>query len=491
VRLAAAQLAFQAGQYQAAADVAGQVSADSGLQPDAVLARAWALYRAGQADSSAALFARYAQTWPLLPGRDEARLMHGQILLEQKQAAQAGGYFSLASDSLGLEISSIQQKMNSAMAQASRALVAARAGGAIFLRDAESGKALELSPDAGAEGSVLATAYAGAPAPLLADSAPPGVLTLVGVQARFATVTPTLPADVPQRIFYTAASSPKAYPQFVESDQRLLAADLASATAQYRLRVALGDRAMRVAALVNFQHLIVEGNANLVEMNKQIAETQDSLDRMSKRLITARQILHDAIDRQTAATAKAARLNIAKLDSLKHSLGATADSSDLDVINSEIQTSTLYLQLADTIKKGADTTIQHHPVFVLRDSIAARLVQARALSVQGQQILNANTVLVTAELARLAASESDETKAARQALSTAEQQRAAAESQMVSLLEVELRARAAQMVESLKKSREAADYGSASAAFFVAIEAKADGTGAPPASAAPAPAPEH
>ena len=44
---------------------------------------------------------------------------------------------------------------------------------------------------------------------------------------------------------------------------------------------------------------------------------------------------------------------------------------------------------------------------------------------------------------------------------------------MVSLLDGELRARAAQMVESLKRSREAADYGSASAAFFVAIEAKA------------------
>ena len=61
VRLAAAQLAFQGGQYQAAAEVAAQVSPDGGLLPDAVLARAWSLYRAGQADSSAALFGEYAR----------------------------------------------------------------------------------------------------------------------------------------------------------------------------------------------------------------------------------------------------------------------------------------------------------------------------------------------------------------------------------------------------------------------------------------------
>jgi len=489
VKLAAAQLAFQGGQYQAAADVAAQVSPDGGLLPEAVLARAWALYRAGQADSSAALFSQYAGTWPLLPGRDESRLMHGQILLEQKQAAAAGDQFAQTSDSLGAEIAAIQSRMNAVLAQASRALVTARSAGAAYLRDAESGKAIDLAPDAGAEGSVLVTAFGGVPAPLFPDSAAPGVVTFKGVQGRFAAMEPALPADVPQRIFYLPASSPKAYPQFVESDQALLAADLAAATAQYRLRLALGDRAMRIAALRNFQRLIVEGNANLVEMNKQIAETQDSLDRMSKRLVTARQILREAMERQTALTAKMARLNIAKLDSLKHSLGSTADSSDLDVIDSEIATANLYLQLADTVRFGADTTIKRHPVFVLRDSLASRVVQARALSVQGQQILVVNAALVTVELARLEGSESEPTRVARQELSAAEQRRAAAEAQMVSLLDGELRARAAQMVESLKRSREAADYGSASAAFFVAIEAKAAQGGAAPS--APAPAPEQ
>ena len=411
--------------------------------------------------------------------------MHGQILLEQKQAAPAGAYFAQASDSLGAEITAIQSRLNSVMAQTARALVTARAAGAVYLRDAESGKALDLAPDAGAEGSVLVTAFDGAAAPLFPDSAAPAVVTLKGVQGRFAAITPALRADVPQRIFYLSASSPKAYPQFVESDQTLLAADLAAATAQYRLRSALGDRAMRLLALRNFQRLIVEGNANLVDMNKQIAETQDSLDRMSKRLITARQILREAMDRQTALTAKVARSNIAKLDSLKHSLGETADGSDLDVIDSEIATARLYLHLAEIVKLGADTAINRHPVFVLRDSIAARLVQARALSAQGQQILVVNAALVVAELARLEGAESEPTRLARQELSAAEQRRTAAESQMVSLLDGELRARAAQMVESLKRSREAADYGSASAAFFVAIEAKAAEGGAAPSAPAP------
>jgi hypothetical protein len=93
---------------------------------------------------------------------------------------------------------------------------------------------------------------------------------------------------------------------------------------------------------------------------------------------------------------------------------------------------------------------------------------------------------VQAELTRLNGAESDRTKAAKKDVTAAEQRRTAAEQQMVALLDGELRARVAQMVEALRRSREAADYGSASAAFFMAIDAKGGG-----GTAAPAPAPEQ
>ncbi len=486
VRLAAAQLAYQAAQYPVAAQFAAQVSANGGLGPDAMLARAWSLYRAGQFDSSAALFGEYAVRWPQLPGRDEARLMHGQILLEQHHAASAEPYFAQAADSLTTEIAAMRGHLNAAAAQAASALVAARAAGAIYVRDAETGKALMLAPDAGAEGSVVMAAFNASPPPALADTTPPTMLTVGDVQARFAAIAPTLSPDVPQRVFYTAASSPRAYADYLVSDQALLAADLAAAVAQFRLRMALGDRAMRVAALKNLQLLVVEGSANLNEQSRQIATTSDSQDVMSRRLVAARQMLRDAMDRQTSNTRASATHNLHTLDSLRASLSTIADATDREVLATEIQTAGIYRELAEKIRRGADSAIKLHPVFGLRDSIAVRLVRARSSSTQGQQLLVANATLVTVDLARMEATESDPTRAARRALTVAEQQRQEAEQRMVSLVNEELRARAAQMVEALERSREAADYGSASAAFFVAVEAKATESAAAPA-AAPAP----
>ena len=486
VRLTAAQLAFQGGLYDAATVYARQVSPSGGLAADAQLTRAWSLYRSGKYDSAAALFGDFATRWPQLPGRDEARLMRGQILLEQHDPVAAGAYFGVVGDSLGTELAALQARMNAAMAQASRSLVAARAAGALYVREAESGKSLLLAPDAGAEGAVMVAAFAGVPAPSRADSAPPSAVSLADLQARFATISPPLPADVPQRPFYAAASSPKAYGAFAAADETLLAADLADAIARYRLLGASADHTMRLATLRNIQALILLGNANLAEMNKQITMTQDSVAKMSTRMVAERAKVRAALATQSAATARTATTNIAKLDSVRTALGSAANSVDADILATEMQTAVIYRRVAQLVATRADSAISNHPAFALRTSISTRLVGARALSAEGDQQLKANAALVAAELARVEASESDRMRTAQQSVSAADQRRAAAESQMVALLDTELRARTTQMVDALKRSREAADYGSASAAFFAAIEGKAAGS-----SAAPTPAPER
>jgi hypothetical protein len=414
--------------------------------------------------------------------------MHGQILLEQHHPADADAYFTQVGDSLGAEITTLQSKLNAAMAAAAHGLVAARASGALFVREAATGKSMTLARDAGAEGDVLVSAFAGLPAPARTDSTPPSLVTLGDLQARFASVTPALPADVTMRPLYANASAPAAYGDFFQRDQNLLAADLNAAIARYRLQAATGDYAMRIAALKNLQLLIVEGTANLNEMNKQIAFTQDSLTHMTAQLATARDQMRRALLVQAAATAKVASVNMARLDSVKASLGASVNTIDTDILATEAQTAAIYRRLADLVTRNADSAIGRHPAFSLKDSLGVRLTRARALSVQGQQLLAANAVLVTTELARLGASEGDRTRGARQELSAAEQSRAIAELQMFSMLDGELRARASQMVEALKASREAADYGSASAAFFLVIDAKAGGSAG--GSAAPSASPE-
>jgi TolA-binding protein len=486
VRLAAAQLAYRSGKFDAAAQYAAQVPATSGLAPDAQLARAWSLYRAGQFDSAAALFGDYATRWPQLPGRDEARLMHGQILLEQHHPAEADAYFTVVGDSLGAEIAVLQTKTNNAMAQAAKGLVAARASGALFVREAATGKSLMLAPDAGAEGAVMVAVFGGQMAPAMADSTPPVPVTQEDLRARFAALEPPLPADVPTRPFYANASGPAVYGDYVTRDQNLLAADLSTAVARYKLQVADADYARRLAALKNFQQLILEGTASLGEINKQIAFTRDSAAKMAVALATAREKIRTALTVQGIATSNAASKNLAQIDSVRASLGDAANSMDAEIMTTEQATAATYRRVADRVLKAADSAIGRHPAFATHDSIAAHLLTAQTLATEGQRLLLVNAALVQAELTRLNGAESDRTKAAKKDVTAAEQRRTAAEQQMVALLDGELRARVAQMVEALRRSREAADYGSASAAFFMAIDAKGGG-----GTAAPAPAPEQ
>ena len=93
VRLSAAQTALGVGQYAAAASLADGVPATSGAGAQALLTKAWALYRGGNAGGAAAAFREFATRYPYLPARDEARLMAGQILLESGKSDSAGEVF--------------------------------------------------------------------------------------------------------------------------------------------------------------------------------------------------------------------------------------------------------------------------------------------------------------------------------------------------------------------------------------------------------------
>ena len=70
-------------------------------------------------------------------------------------------------------------------------------------------------------------------------------------------------------------------------------------------------------------------------------------------------------------------------------------------------------------------------------------------------------------------------RAARQALSDAEARRTTIEGEVVAAVTAELTARANEMVASLQRSTEAAQFGTASAVFFRAVDSKraAGGTG--------------
>ncbi|HXY32300.1 MAG TPA: tetratricopeptide repeat protein [Gemmatimonadaceae bacterium] len=491
-KVTAAELSHQLGRYDEAAAFAGAVPPTSGVAAQAQLTRAWALYRGGKLDSASASFADFAKRYPELPQRDEARLMIGQLMLEAKRPDLADTYFQAVADSIGDEVTALQPRTTTSMTDASRALVSARLAGLAFVSDPPGGKTL-VAPDAlGAHPSLLLAAFEGQPMPPATTAPAPDVLTLPDIEKRLSVLSTTTGADFPQRVLFTPPSSPQVTATYIDRSQALNSADLNVALAGYRLTEGLAVQRMRVFSLLTMQELLAAGNENIVSVTNQGDQIRDSLVRMNAHLDSARVNIRAALYRQVRATQAMAEENQRLLDSTRQALGPAAVAADSGLIATERQTADAYRQLALIVGGGVDSAIAHHPVFARRDSVTKDLRSLRDVRDQAQTINTENAAVVTAELARLQGPESDRVRAQRATLAAAEQRQANAEAQLISLLDAELRARSAGLVALLNRDREAADYGSASAAFFRAIDAGAGGTpgssvASPTTTAGPAP----
>lgn len=473
VRLSAAQTALGAGQYAAAASLADGVPQTSGAGAQALLTKAWALYRGGNAAGAATAFREFAQRYPYLPARDEARLMAGQILLESGKSDSAEKYFQGIADSVGVELAALQSRAAASMTEASRALVAARVAGTVLVANAQPGKVIVLPDDAGAEKPRIAAAFAGA-AESAPESSPPRLLYASGTAER---VDSAVGAGFPTRVVFAPRPDAQVPGAYADRTQTVLATDIRLALASYRLQEQIDAQKTKIAALENLQNLIVEGDSALAENAKQIAMTQDSLERMKGVLVNSRDKVRAVLRKQIAATRQIAAENIRLLDSTKASLGATAKGPELDALTMEQQTARVYASIADDVENGLEAALDHHPAFVLRDSLVARLVHAHALHDTTASVLKDDSVVVTAELAAQRGKESNAVIAMRAQVATATAERAAAEGALVALVDQELRARANGLVAQLSHDREAADYATASAAFFRAMDASAAAPG--------------
>ena len=484
VRLSAAQTALGVGQYAAAASLADGVPATSGAGAQALLTKAWALHRGGNAAAAATAFREFATRYPQHPERDEARLMAGQILLESGKSDSAEKYFQGIADSISGELGALQARATTAMTDASRALVNARVAGSVFIANVPAGKVISLPDDAGAEKLRIGAAFAGTSDSAM-RGAPPQILTNLGIVEH---VDSAVGAGFPTRVVFAPrldAQTPGAY---ADRTQAVLATDIHLALASYRLEEQIDAQKTKIAALENLQHLIVESDSGLADNARQIGLTQDSLERMKGVLENTRVKVRNTLRLQITATRKAAAENIRQLDSTKTSLGANAKGPELEALTMEQQTAGVYSAMADDVERGLEAALDHHPAFALRDSLVARLARSHALHDTTAAVLSDDSLLVANELATQRGKESNAVIAMRTEVATATTQRAAAEGALVALVDEELRARATGLVARLSRDREAADYATASAAFFKAMDASTTAPGgATPAGTSPAP----
>ena len=471
VRLIAAELAYESGQYASAVANARGVGSGTGLAPQALLAQGWSLYRDGDLTAARAAFAEFAAKYPLLPERDEARLMAGQAMLEGGDAAGAEGYFQAMADSVASELAALRSQSPAQLSNGARSLVTARAAGIAFVNFPRDGKTLSFSEGSANDLSATLAAFAGSDAP--PPRSGPRIVSVADIERRLQSAKPGLDAAFPRRLLYTPAGKEAAH-SYAARAQKLADADVRVALANYDVNEQVEANQMKIAALEELQLLVALHEKRLASDAGVITATRDSLGAMRTVLARGRERVRQAVLRRIAETRRMAAENRSMIDSVRRSLDGSGVAGDAETLDMEAQTAASFDQLASVVQGGLDTLVSRHPVFAMADSIAVRLRAADALHEEVRSVLVADSAVAGQALAGLRAKESQRTTTARAALAAAERERGAAERDLVALLDADLHTRAVELAGELQRDREAAEYGSANAAFFRAIE-PADG----------------
>jgi tetratricopeptide (TPR) repeat protein len=473
VRLTAAQLAYEMEQYPAAVQLASAIPATSGLGAQALFTRAWSQYKADQIEPSGESFLEFATRYPDLPEREEARLMHGQALLQLGRTEQAATVFRSVADTAMAMATGLQARTRSAMTDAARALVQARAAGLLFIRDPASGKTIALQDGAGAESAILASIFTDS-IPTVPSVTAPEVVALDDVTARLATVGPAM-----RRVVFAPTSATRSAADFVVGAQRLYEADIAVALARYRLDEQMLAQQRHLALLRRFQEILGGEMGAFDTLATGLQAAHDSLARVTEALGAAGTRLTQMFMAQVATLRLLADENVAALDSLVTGLRGAIAPADETVIMHERQTALAYRGVADLVENGLAGAIRRHPIFALGDSLARRGERAAALLAEARRAAEETRRILAQAIVDAENMETDRVRGLRSTLASAETRLGDAETRLVGIVETELRARAGEVVALLQRDTEAAEFGSASALFFQTLDAEQRPAGAP------------
>jgi tetratricopeptide (TPR) repeat protein len=467
IRLGAAQLAYGAQRYDDAISIAGQIDAGGGLGAQGLLTRAWAQFRANQLDAAASSFTEFATRHPNLPERDEARVLTAQIMLQQGRTAEAERVFQAIADSLTAEATSAQGRA-AVLGPAARALVTARASGLLFLSHPAAGKTLAFPDATGADVSVLAGVFADSAAGFSTEPPAPDVVTLADVEVRLDTISSSLGPEFPRRVLYVPASAEN-LGRYAQAAERLAAGDVLVAMAQLRLQELLDVEQLRLATLQRLQEVIAAERSRLDTVTARLTSARDSLARISELVDDVAITVRDMLRASATETRELAQENLAKVDSTRAALGASAGTTESTILQFERSTAEIYLRLGQVIEQNVDSAMRRHPVVALRDSLQQKLAHAFALVDSVRRQLDVTQQIVAGTPVGQGG-ESERVQAARAALAAAQAAQAQGEAQVIAVVDAELRARAGRMIAQLRKDAEAAEFGSASAAFFQVVE---------------------
>jgi hypothetical protein len=271
------------------------------------------------------------------------------------------------------------------------------------------------------------------------------------------------------RVLFAPSTSPDSR-ALAEGSQSLATVDAAVAVARFRLDEQIEAQKREIALLARLASTLSSDSTAITTLAAQHSVLADSVGRLDQLMAAAEAKLRGILGREIAATQSLALENQRTADSLQKSLAAGLTAEDRSAIETEVATANTYARIVELVTSGLDKAISHHPAFVARDSLRAHSAKSLATLTELRGTYAASRRGLDEALTALRGGDGPAARAARQALVDAEARRTAAEAQVIAAVSAELNARASALAQGLQQHAEAAQFGTASAAFFRAID---------------------
>ena len=453
VRLTGAQLAYQTAAYDRAIALANAVSPNGGLAPMALLTKAWAQYKSKDVAGAGQSFAAFADQYPMLPQRDEARLMAAQTLLQLGRTDDAARLFRMVADSGRTEAARLDPKSTDAVMSLARALVQARAANLLFANDPEMGKTISLQETAGADPQILASVMTGT-TPSLPQVEVARLVTVNDLQQRYSTIGDSLTMSLPKRVLFAPASANAAPTLFAQRSEAVMAADLDAAITSQRLRLATRNATLRLMQIRGLQQAMKGRQDTVAKLVARVDTTDTRLRGLLSSIDTTEAHLRATLvtEVRNVQGGPAYVLSV-RADSLRQR-GLIPPGVDVEAL----------------VAARTDSMIDAMPMFLLRDSVRTRLGKVRQeLADSRSAIEEADRLFAAAQTGQLTDTSASLTQL-RSAEAAARSRRTQAEAGLVAAVSTELSARASDLLTLLQHDLQAAEFGTATTAFFKAID---------------------
>jgi TolA-binding protein len=453
VRLTAAQLAYERSSYDQAITLANAVTPNGGLTPLAMLTKAWAQYKNKDIAGAGQSFAAFADQYPLLPQRDEARLMAAQSLLQLGRTDEAGRLFRMVADSGRSESQRLDTKSSDAVMNLARALVQARAANLLFANDPEMGKTISLEESAGADPQVLASVMTGT-TPTLPQVEVARIISVNDLRQRYSTVADSAGSMLPKRVLFAPASANATPTLFAQRSEAVMAADLDAAITSQRLRLATRNASLRLMQIRGLQQAMKGRGDTVAKLVARVDTTDVRLRGLLSSIDTTEAHLRGSLVTQVRnVQGGPAYVLSVRADSLRQR-GLIPAGVDVEAL----------------VAARTDSMLDALPLFLLRDSVRTRLAKVRQeLADSRSAIEDADRLFASAQTGQLTDTSASLTQL-RSAQSAAQSRRSQAEAGLIAVVSTELSARASDLLSLLQHDMQAAEFGTATTAFFNAID---------------------